>query len=101
MRMFDAWQPATVPRVVVAAFRAAGFVPVGRGDELYLEIDLSKATRIRQWTEAPHVEEAVAGAGRGTDPIGGESPSINATFGSMLERLTCFLLSSHSVDWNL
>jgi hypothetical protein len=64
MRMFDAWQRATVPRAVVAAFRAAGFVPIERDNEIYLDVDLTKATRIRRWTEAPHIEEVVGEAGR-------------------------------------
>jgi hypothetical protein len=64
MRIFDAWQRATVPRVVVAAFRAAGFAPVERDAQIYLGVDFSKAIRIRQWTGAPHVEDVIGQAGR-------------------------------------
>jgi hypothetical protein len=47
MRIFDAWQRTTVPRVIVAAFRVARFVPVERDGEIYFEIDLTQAHRIR------------------------------------------------------
>jgi hypothetical protein len=63
MRIFDAWQRTTVPRVIVAAFRAAGFVPVERDGEIYLEIDLTQVHRIRHWTEAPHIEDVVSAVG--------------------------------------
>jgi hypothetical protein len=63
MRMFDAWQRATVPRVVVAAFRAAGFVPFLLDRQVYVKIDLAHATRIRHWTAAPHMEDVVSAAG--------------------------------------
>jgi hypothetical protein len=43
MRIFDAWQRATVPRVIVVAFRAAGFVAVERDGEIDLEVDLTVA----------------------------------------------------------
>jgi hypothetical protein len=52
--MFDAWQRATVPRVVVAVFAAAGFVPLERDGQIFLEIGRSKATRVHHWSEAPH-----------------------------------------------
>jgi hypothetical protein len=63
MRLVDAWQRATVPRVSVAAFRAARFVPVERNGEIYLEVDLTQAHRIRHWTEAPHIEDVMGAAG--------------------------------------
>jgi hypothetical protein len=63
MRIFDAWQRATVPRVVVAAFRAAGFVPVERDGEIYLEVTLIQAHPVPHWTEVPHIEDVVSVAG--------------------------------------
>jgi hypothetical protein len=65
MRIFDAWRRATVPRVKVAAFPAAGFVPVERDGEIYLEVDLTQAHRIHYWTEAPHIEDVMRAAGLG------------------------------------
>jgi hypothetical protein len=59
----DAWQRATIPRVTVAAFRAAGFVPIERDGEIYVEVDLAQAQRIRHWTERPHIEDVVSAAG--------------------------------------
>jgi hypothetical protein len=41
MPIFDAWQRATVPRVIIAAFRAGGFVPIEPNGEISLEIDLT------------------------------------------------------------
>jgi hypothetical protein len=63
MRIFGAWQRVTVPRVIVAAFRAAEFVPIERDGEIYFEVDLTQAHRIRHWTEALHIEDVVSAVG--------------------------------------
>jgi hypothetical protein len=54
--MFDAWQGTTVPRVVVAATHAVGFVPFEHDRQIFLEFGRSTATRIRHWTETPRTE---------------------------------------------
>jgi hypothetical protein len=59
MRIFDAWQHTTVPRIVVAAFRATGFVPIECDEDIYLQINLSNAIRIRDWVEMLHRENVV------------------------------------------
>jgi hypothetical protein len=48
--------------VTVAAFRAAGFVPVERDGEICLGVDLTQAHRIRHWTEAPHIQDVMSAA---------------------------------------
>jgi hypothetical protein len=60
MRIFDAWQRAAVPRAVVAAFRAAGFVPIERDGDRYRQVDLLKTTQFRDWAEEPHTEAVVS-----------------------------------------
>ena len=73
--MYDAWRRATVPRVVVAAFRAAGFVPFEEDGEMHLRIDRSEAKKIRSWGDAPYVAEGMGGAGQKRVPLAKKAPS--------------------------
>jgi hypothetical protein len=59
MRIFDVWQHTTIPQVVITAFRATGFVPIECDGDIYLQINLSNAIRIRDWVEMPHREDVM------------------------------------------
>jgi hypothetical protein len=58
IRILDSWQRAGFPRVIVSAFRAAGFVPdIGQDNHYSLTMKRSAATKVRHWSSAPHVED--------------------------------------------
>jgi hypothetical protein len=44
-------------------FRSAGFIPVERDGEIYLDIDLAMVRRIRPWEAASHIEQGIGAAG--------------------------------------
>ena len=50
VRMYGAWYQATAPHLVILSFMAAGMRPYMIGNMHYYKIDMSLATRIRDWT---------------------------------------------------
>jgi hypothetical protein len=53
--MCNAWEAASIPMAVTSLFRAGGWVNVEVGKNHFLVMDRSKAHRVRDWREAPHV----------------------------------------------
>jgi hypothetical protein len=53
--MCNAWEADIMPMVVTSAFRAPGFQNVVVGQKQFLVMDRSKAHRVRDWHDAPHV----------------------------------------------
>jgi hypothetical protein len=65
MRICDAWQRATIPRNVVAAFRSAGLVLFeGFDGWRYLKFSKEEAIKVRDWRNAPVFEEVIGDEGR-------------------------------------
>jgi hypothetical protein len=69
VHMFDTWLRGILPRLIVSAFRSAGFVPVQGHGEVHLRVDRNAATRVRHWTEAPHVEPGMGKEWKKQDQI--------------------------------
>jgi hypothetical protein len=62
IRMFDAWQRATVSRVVIAAFHSIWLVPFEHDGAIDVKINVPMTPRITHWTEARCIEEIVSAA---------------------------------------
>jgi hypothetical protein len=65
MRIRDAWQRATIPRNVVAAFRSVGLVPFEGGDAWwYLKFSKEEVIKVRHWRNVPVFDEVTGDEGR-------------------------------------
>jgi hypothetical protein len=65
MRIRDAWQRATIPRNVVAAFRSADLVPFEGGDGWrYLKFSKEETVKVHHWRNVPVFEEVTGDEGR-------------------------------------
>jgi hypothetical protein len=65
IRMCNAWIEATVPHVIVGAFRRSGLVPIqGENGLFYLQIERNQARQLRHWRNAPFTEDGMGDDGR-------------------------------------
>jgi hypothetical protein len=64
IKMCNAWIEAAVPHIIVGAFRRAGMAPeITAAGRVYLRVDKSLATQVRDWRAAPFVEAGMGPQG--------------------------------------